>query len=308
MNQKTGLYIQTLVDCGSITKAANQLFITPSALSRYIGNLETEIGSTLFSRVGNHFVLTHAGKRYLEYCHQHDLLMKQMNEEMNDISGQKTGLIRMGIQTTLSDFMISRTLPEFSRQFPGFRLSITEDVSSRLIEDLRQYELDFIVSSRPLTSEQFKSELLVQFPNVLMVPESHSLVQRAIRKEGFPYPWIDLKWCRNESFIMMHPEQNPRKVTERFLAPIWQDINIVLEVRSMRTMIEAVSSNIGIICAFAGVTGLYSNNWDNITLLSYGDNVTYSAFYMSHYRDIYINEATIGLMSIISKEMKDIAS
>ena len=74
MNPRASQYIQTLAQFGSITRAAGHLYITPSALSRYISTVEKEVGTQLFSRIGNHFVLTYAGERYVEWCRQYDAL------------------------------------------------------------------------------------------------------------------------------------------------------------------------------------------------------------------------------------------
>ena len=53
---------------GSITKAADSLFITQSALSKAVKNIERQLGSPLFSRIGNDLIPTHIGNRYMDYA------------------------------------------------------------------------------------------------------------------------------------------------------------------------------------------------------------------------------------------------
>ena len=55
-------YILEVAKCGGITKAANNLYITPSALSKFVQAREEELNVQLFHRIGKRFVLTAAGE------------------------------------------------------------------------------------------------------------------------------------------------------------------------------------------------------------------------------------------------------
>lgn len=180
MNHRASRYIQTLVQYGNITRATDKLYITPSALSKYISSLEKEAGTALFSRVGNHFVLTYAGERYLEWCRQFDSLSHQMQDEMRDLAADKGGKIRVGMQTTISDFLIERVMPVFIKKYPNICVSITEDVSSHILEQTKQFQLDAAISTRPPDADQFFQEPLISLEQVLLVPEEHPLVKRAV--------------------------------------------------------------------------------------------------------------------------------
>lgn len=64
MNLKEQQYVSTLARCQTISKAAEELYISPSALSVYISNLEKYLGISLFLRTGRSFVLTPIGEEY----------------------------------------------------------------------------------------------------------------------------------------------------------------------------------------------------------------------------------------------------
>ena len=66
MNLKEQQYVCTLARCQSLSRAAEELFISPSALSVYISNLEKQLGIQLFDRIGKQFTLTYAGELYVE--------------------------------------------------------------------------------------------------------------------------------------------------------------------------------------------------------------------------------------------------
>ena len=61
-------YILEVAKCGGITKAANNLYITPSALSKFVQAREEELNVQLFHRIGKRFVLTAAGEYYVGRC------------------------------------------------------------------------------------------------------------------------------------------------------------------------------------------------------------------------------------------------
>lgn len=74
---KTIEYILEVARCGGIAKAARNLYITPSALSKYIIQKEEDLGGRLFNRIGNKFTLTYPGERYVE-------MLKELREKQEE--------------------------------------------------------------------------------------------------------------------------------------------------------------------------------------------------------------------------------
>ena len=73
-------YILEVARCGGITRAAENLFITPSALSKYVIALEDQLQVKLFHRIGKSFVPTKAGEYYIRRCME----IEQIYQEMGD--------------------------------------------------------------------------------------------------------------------------------------------------------------------------------------------------------------------------------
>lgn len=304
MNQRASLYIQTLAKYGSVTRAADRLYITPSALSKYISALEREAGTPLFSRIGKHFVLTYAGERYLDWCLRLDALSAQMENEMRDLSKQREGKIRLGVQSAISVFIVEQVVPKFTREYPDICVSLTESTSLPILEQVKSFQLDAAISTKPPNAEPFHQEPLLSMEQVLLVPKEHPLVKRAVQKPDRRYPWVDLDWCRGERFVVMHPGQSPRLQLEKLLAPIWEDIQIVMEVHSMRTMVSAVKSRIGIIQTGAGMDRLYCDPSDDLVRLSFGDKHTLQSYCLFYYKDIYQSKAMKDFLDIVRTQFR----
>ena len=75
-------YVLAVEECGTITSAADKLFISQPALSRYLRNLETRLGIVLFDRIDNRLYLTAAGKLYVQYAQQIIHLESQAAKEL----------------------------------------------------------------------------------------------------------------------------------------------------------------------------------------------------------------------------------
>ena len=227
-----------------------------------------------------------------------------MQDEMDDLAKKNIGKIRIGVQTTLSDLLICHVMPKFVTQYPNICVCITEDTSTRIMEQVRQYQLDAAISTRVPDSDLYYTEELVRMEHVLLLRKDHPLVEMAVDKPGFCKRWIDLDWCRNERFIAMHPGQNPRKDIEQSMSSVWNDLNIAMEVRSMRSIIEAVSNGLGIAAVSSGINLLYADHWDNLVSLSYGEEPYIMSYYLFHYKDIYMGVPLRCFLELTKQQLK----
>ena len=110
-------YILEVAKCGGITKAANNLYITPSALSKFVQAREEELNVQLFHRIGKRFVLTAAGEYYVGRCKEIETIQKEITIQMERFSSMSHGMIRIGVQPSFSDLVLryhSKVSGEFS--------------------------------------------------------------------------------------------------------------------------------------------------------------------------------------------------
>ena len=112
-------YILEVARCGGITKSANNLYITPSALSKFVQAREDELNVQLFHRIGKRFVLTAAGEYYVRKCEEIEMIQKEMAIQMERFSSLSHGVIRIGVQPSFSDIVLRDILPQFQRKFPA---------------------------------------------------------------------------------------------------------------------------------------------------------------------------------------------
>ncbi|WP_367566148.1 LysR family transcriptional regulator [Lacrimispora sp.] len=152
MNKHNFEYIKTVAECGSITKAANKLYISQPALSKYISRLEEELGVQLFDRTLQPLVLTYAGEQYLTHLKSILMEIDNMKKKFRDLSNQFYGRLRVGFPNERAVNMLPEILPRFKHLFPGIQVEVMTAPGDQLVQSLRDGELEFFFL--PMWEEQ----------------------------------------------------------------------------------------------------------------------------------------------------------
>lgn len=118
-------YIIQIAEDNNITRAAEKLFITQSALNQQLLKLENELGTQLFVRARNNWHLTQAGAIYVENAKSILLIKKETYNKINDLLEIKEGTIKIGLTP-------ERGTDMFAAIYPGFIINIPKSRSSPL--------------------------------------------------------------------------------------------------------------------------------------------------------------------------------
>lgn len=138
-------YLTTVAEYRSITKAADALFISQSAMSHYIKKAEEEFGIQLFDRSTTPLSLTFAGQKYMESARKILLENDRLMKEFRDITHHMTGVLRIGTSRDRSSYMLPRLIPPFSELYPYITLEIITGSGQQLMEALRIGKIDLVL-------------------------------------------------------------------------------------------------------------------------------------------------------------------
>lgn len=128
-----------------MTKASEELHISQPAISQSIKKLEDELGGTLFLRSNKGMELTAEGEMFYEYVKGALELINNAENEFTSFKDLSKGDIKIGCSTTLTKLILVDTLKEFHEEYPNINISITNDLTSNLINDLKLGKLDFVI-------------------------------------------------------------------------------------------------------------------------------------------------------------------
>ena len=138
-------YICTVAEYGSITKAAQALFISQPSLSFFISRTEERLGLKLFEREVSPLRLTYAGELYVQKAREILRTSDMVRREFRDISHNLKGKMRIGFPTDRASYMLPFILPAFNKAYPGIRIEIKETSSQHLLEEVERGNVDFVV-------------------------------------------------------------------------------------------------------------------------------------------------------------------
>lgn len=202
-------YITTVAEYQNITKAADALFISQSALSHYIQKAEQELGIVLFDRSTSPITLTLAGQHYVETARRILLENEQLMKVFRDITHHMTGKLRIGTSRDRASYTIPRLLPDFARQYPGIEVEVVTESGYQLTEALRAGKIDLVLLP-VYKSESFPGiETRKIYSEELIFAAREGYVTPKQRVPGHPGS-IDLKKCKDMPFFLLFQEHRSR--------------------------------------------------------------------------------------------------
>jgi DNA-binding transcriptional LysR family regulator len=141
-------YFQSVVRCGSFTEAAEQNFISQSAISQQIQALEKELGVTLLERKNRKFTLTPAG----EYFYKKSLVLtadfEKLCQETVHIAKKDETALRIGYLKCYSGLEFQQAVSDFSAKYPDVSISIINGNHEDLYDALRLGSVDLILNDQ----------------------------------------------------------------------------------------------------------------------------------------------------------------
>lgn len=214
MNLKQLEYIVAIEKEGSLSRAADRLFITRPALNHYLISLETELGVPLFKRTGRRLIPTVAGESYIRAAKQILEIKKQTYKELQDIAENYRGTISLGLTTGVGNAILRDVLPKFNRLYPHYSLNLLEGNIRTLETAVKNGDIDFAVVGYGSVPTDLKHITTISCEVVLVLPPDHPLGVRASHGEA-PYATLDLNELRDDDFVLMNTKTNIRAIADK---------------------------------------------------------------------------------------------
>lgn len=130
-------------------KAAESCHVSQAALSLGIAELEKQLGAQVFERNNKQVLITPIGKEVLRRGESIYLDAQQLMNFSRSRQQLLSQPMNIGFIHTIAPFLLPLLLPQLKAKYPNFRLNITEDVSSRLLDKLHNGQLDCAVIALP---------------------------------------------------------------------------------------------------------------------------------------------------------------
>ena len=153
-------YFVALADKQHFGKAAEASYVSQSAFSNAIKELEAVLDTQLVDRTNRQVTITAAGQ---DIATQARLVLRDI-EQLVDMAAQGrqplTGDLRLGVIPTIAPFLLPRILPKLRRQHPKLRLYLIEDQTQRIVQRLTDGDLDVLLLALPWEMRGVDTEVL----------------------------------------------------------------------------------------------------------------------------------------------------
>ena len=138
-------YITAVAEYRNVTKAAEALYISQSALSHFIRKTEEELGVQLFDRSTTPISLTYAGKCYIESAQRILLENERLMKELREITENMTGVLRIGVSRDRASYTMPRLVRDFQAVYPGIHVDIFTQSAQQLYDALKTGRIDLLL-------------------------------------------------------------------------------------------------------------------------------------------------------------------
>ncbi|MCC2676758.1 MAG: LysR family transcriptional regulator [Ramlibacter sp.] len=166
-------YFHAVARTGSISRAAGELGMEPSTLTRHIGRLEQDVGVKLFHRSGRGMVLTDAGTLLLQEASKVVDTLQHTRRVAADLAAEGPSQIVIAAQPTIAQVCFGAIARALRDRYPRARLRVTEGFGHELVGWLQEGKVDVALLYVPGQTPIADYELLLQEPLHCILPTGH---------------------------------------------------------------------------------------------------------------------------------------
>ena len=305
MNDRELLYIKTIADTQSISKAAEELFIAQPSLSQALQRIERELGTHLFIREPRGMKLTYAGEKYYLMAKEILDIYSDFKSEITHINELKAGRLVIGIARYMGMNILPNILPKFNKNYPNIEIIIREE-NTRVLENLvLGGNVDFALTHvhKKEMNEKINYEILKEDEFLLVTPKAYLKDSDKIKvKDGKSY--VDLRDLEGEKFILLDINKGIRKVQDRTIKSYGISPDVVFTTKNFETAKRLAANGMGITIIPKDYLNIFSQDksYDSFNLSGTEENIWYTAILTIP--DIYKSQATKVFIEEVKKFLK----
>ncbi len=199
----------------NFTRAAEELHLSQSALSRAMQKLEEQLGQPIFERKPRSLSLTDFGELLLERTQEMLQRMEDTFAELADAG--RRGRVRLGAIPTIAPYFLPSLLASFAKAHPDVSVLVQEDTTDSLIKRCLHGEIDLAILAQPVLTKQLDVESLFEEELLLLLPLGHPLAKEpqlgAASVDGYPFVMLNEAHCLSETIASFCRKQSVQPVT-----------------------------------------------------------------------------------------------
>jgi len=284
-------YFASIAETGSFSKAAEELYISQSSLSKQIIALEKELGVKLFDRSKRRIALTEAGKMF----HKHALSFRKINQSlMADLNEHKkaTPSLTIAAIPVTAQYGITSHVAQFKKAYPQVNFSLEERQASTILSALSQHKYDLaFVRDYKIDSKTFSTLPIVTDRLKVVVSGDHRFSKRKS---------ISLAELSDENFVMFNKGTLIHELSKNACESAGFEPRVFYATLRAASIIDMVSSNSGVALMMEKVLDYY-NRSDVVSIPL--DDVVESKIVLAYPKDRKLSKPARTFLSFMKKQI-----
>jgi DNA-binding transcriptional LysR family regulator len=227
-----------VMEYGSVTRAAEHVYLSPGAVSLQLHNLAIELHSELFVRSGHRFLPTPAAKRLAELARRVVSQMRAIEHEFANDPAQDTRPFDLATGATTLIHRLGRPLRLLRRQYPHARIRVTVLPTEEMVAGLLERRFDLAIISLPF--EEPNLEILPLFHEEMRILRPSSKPSRSSKVRE-----IELSELAEAKFLLYPRRSNMRTIIENFFREVGIAPQVAMEADDTEVIKKLVETGFG---------------------------------------------------------------
>lgn len=239
-----------VVEYGSFSKASDALFMTQSAVSQAIKQLETSINMVLFKRTSKGAELTEAGNILYKYTSSAMELLETGLLRLESLKSLDDGELKIGASDTISIHFLLPRLEMFHKLYPNIKIKIINRVTSETIDLLKNGKIDIAFGNLPI--EDFSLEVVecMTVHDTFVVGKDFKDKEKIFTREDIV----------NSPLILLENKSNSRKYVDKIFLESGHVLTPSIELGAHELLLQLAKINFGVSCVVKEFSKEYLEN------------------------------------------------
>lgn len=227
----------TVAKSGSFSAAAKELYITQSAVSQSIKNLENKLGTCLLIRGTRSIRLTNAGEMLMSHVDQAYNLLKLAEHKINEMKSLSLGELRIGVGDTILRYLLTPFLQHFLADYPNIKLQIINRTSSGIIDSIKKGAVDFGIATMPVKDNDIEAIEFCEVEDVFVASS---------RFDKYRNMSISLNELSGIPLLLLQKDSMTRRNLDDYFTSKGISITPEIELESVELLVEYARIGLGV--------------------------------------------------------------
>ena len=231
----------TVAKCGSLTKAAEELYISQPAVSQAIKQLESQLGTTLFNRTHRGMELSvQGGKIIFPKVEEALSLLDSAENTLIELKTTATGTIRVGATDSIFSNILADKIAEYHDKYPAVKFDLITGTTLDTIAQLKDNKCDIVFLNLPIDDKGIMLSGSVSLLSDIFVANERfsELKDRA----------VSIKTLQQYPLLMMESNTVARRAVDGYLATLGLTLTPDIEVANWDLMLKLAVKGMGVGC------------------------------------------------------------